>query len=658
MSLLPANDVASATKILDGLACTRGGCLCQTSRKRGHGLTHCPSHQDAKSSLNVSVVSGTVLLRCHAGCKQEDVIAVLRERRLWPEIKAIAIQAPIAYDYRNADGKLVYQVVRKPDKKFSQRHPDGNGGWVWNLTGTERVLYRLPELMADTNRAVFITEGEKDANRLASLGLIATCNSGGAGKWQTESAEILRDRTVYILPDNDQPGQEHGQAVAASLHGVAREVRIVELPGLPEKGDVSDWLDAGHILDELKALVKHTPVWTPVMQRITQTQASHSASTAGVMQAGRARLYDLGGYRADDDAAGTDWLIDSWLVRGEVHLTVAPEKLGKTTQQWWRIEAISRGSDYHGAAARAGRALVVTEMGPDGIRSLLADDGIEPDFRQVKVMFLDEIPPEERLPQIGDAIAEWRPDYLCLDPIDECFGLDERGIFNPALSGQAFDQLRQWARLGITIEGLYHVNNQGNVANSYKFRSKPDHLYRVRGTDPGDVTIEYRGRLRAIPRKRRLHGSGEDGYQVSVLATAPMGRPAKTRQLIREYLVQMITPQSVSDVAKGTGLKWDATKKGLERGCKAGDFRHLDGAGYSLLESDESPQYTSDHSFVPTGQNLEIRTDETLSLVKEPTFVRSGITDSEPCEICPVCDHLMIPSAKGVVCPHCNPALV
>jgi hypothetical protein len=150
------------------------------------------------------------------------------------------------YDYTDEHGEVLYQACRTNPKGFFQRRPDGEGGWEYKLNNVRRVLYRLPELLqADQAATVFVCEGEKDADALRNLGLVATTNAGGAGKWRYEYNEHLCGRNVVILPDNDEPGHEHGEQVSKSLSGVAASVKVVSLPGLPEKGDVSDWLKAG-----------------------------------------------------------------------------------------------------------------------------------------------------------------------------------------------------------------------------------------------------------------------------------------------------------------------------------------------------------------------------------------------------------------------------
>lgn len=259
---LSRDPVAQARRIVEAMACGRAGCGCGKASAMGTGLTHCPSHDDARPSLHVKVERGKLLLFCFTGsCPQEAVIAALRERGLWPGSRRDGHRPDgrivASYVYHDERGTPVFEVCRTADKRFPQRCP---GADTWGIQSIRRVLYRLPELMAaDPAEIVFICEGEKDADRLAGLGLTATTNSGGAGKWKPEYNEHLRGRHVAILPDNDDPGREHAQQVAASLKGIAAEVRILELPDLPDKGDVSDWLDTGGTAEELLELAQAVP---------------------------------------------------------------------------------------------------------------------------------------------------------------------------------------------------------------------------------------------------------------------------------------------------------------------------------------------------------------------------------------------------------------
>ena len=239
-------------------------------QQRGDSYTaRCPAHDDNRNSLSVSPGdSGGVVLHCHAGCAPQDVVQAvgLTMLALMPPRRPTNDRGRIVaeYPYHDEQGTLLYQSVRMEPKDFRQRTPLPDGKWLWKLNGVQRVLYRLPELLtADPSQAVYIVEGEKDVDRLRGLGLVATCNAGGAGKWKKAYSDDLAGRHVVILPDNDDAGRQHAAKVAASLQGKAASVKVVDLPDLPPKGDVSDWLDAGGTIDELRPLAESSVDWKP-----------------------------------------------------------------------------------------------------------------------------------------------------------------------------------------------------------------------------------------------------------------------------------------------------------------------------------------------------------------------------------------------------------
>lgn len=231
----------------------------------------CPAHDDRKPSLKIDIgKDGRILLKCFAGCETEDIVKAigLEMSNLFPsgdDEKTPKRQVAAVYNYRDENGNLLYQVCRTEPKGFFQRRPDGRGGWVKGLGDVKPVLYRLPELLqaVQSGETVFIPEGEKDVDNLARLGLAATTNPMGAGKWRPEFSDYLKNAEVIILPDADEAGRKHAQQVAQSLHGKAASVKVLELPDLPAKGDVSDWLAAGGTREELLRLVAETPEWKP-----------------------------------------------------------------------------------------------------------------------------------------------------------------------------------------------------------------------------------------------------------------------------------------------------------------------------------------------------------------------------------------------------------
>jgi hypothetical protein len=198
-----------------------------------------------------------------------------------------------AYDYRDEAGVLLFQVCRLDPKDFRQRKPAGPDRWDWSVKGVRQVPYRLPELIEDLGQGkqVFIVEGEKDVDRLRGLGVPATTNAGGAGKWSSDLTKVFAGADVVVIQDNDPqtvhpktgeflfhpdgrpklPGQDHAQSVAAALSGVEAKVRVLDLakvwPDMPLKGDVSDWLSGGGTVDALYDLAGSLTAWAPAAKR-------------------------------------------------------------------------------------------------------------------------------------------------------------------------------------------------------------------------------------------------------------------------------------------------------------------------------------------------------------------------------------------------------
>ncbi len=244
----------------------------------GQTLALCPFHSDNTPSLSICLEgSKRGLFNCFGCGAKGDVIDFIKHRRGCDFKTAIEELARFAgleatgnpwgarvvaeYDYQDADGKLIFQVVRLDPKSFRQRRPDGKGAWLWKTKGIKLVPYRLPEVLkADL---IFIVEGEKAADALAKLGLTATCSPGGAGKFRRQYSSFFKGKKVACLPDNDEPGRRHAVDVGNVLHGVAATFKVVELPGLQDKADVVDWLAGTGTREDLLALVEKASLWEP-----------------------------------------------------------------------------------------------------------------------------------------------------------------------------------------------------------------------------------------------------------------------------------------------------------------------------------------------------------------------------------------------------------
>jgi putative DNA primase/helicase len=323
-----------------------------TKREGNDWRCLCPGHDDHDPSLSITEKDGRVLFICRAGCSQNAVLDALHARGLWPQsgtrgTRNSGSRREVAtYNYHDANGTLRYQVIRYAPKGFSQRRSNGAANsWIPNMDGVERLPYRLPELLADPDATVFIAEGEKDCDNLVRHGLVATCNSSGAGNWQKEISHWFAGRDIVILPDNDDAGRSHAQDVANKLTGIAGSVRILELPGLPLKGDISDWLKAGGSTNELKRLAAAVPIFTG---RAINGHDSNAQSHCIPFKTGR-----------DFTLQKIEWLWRGWLARRKFHLLAGQKGDGKSTITFDLMACVSVGGKWpDGSQAPLGDVLI------------------------------------------------------------------------------------------------------------------------------------------------------------------------------------------------------------------------------------------------------------------------------------------------------------
>ncbi len=297
----------------------------------------CPVHGDNHNSLCIGIGDdGRLLVHCQAGCAIDDVLSAvsLARRDLFPSVNGngrhenhsngMNYEIIATYDYRDENGKLEFQVTRRKPKDFRQRRPNPDGeGWIKNVQCCRVLPFRLPELLPTAVATpVFTPEGEKDVVlSLDRIGLVATCNAGGALKWKAEHAKFLTGRNVVILPDNDDPGRQHGQQVARSLVGIAKSIKIVELPGLQPKGDVSDWIQAGGTKEQLLELVAAAPEWKPNSSAEDLPQSNGSTSDIRPI---------LIGQLIDENPRLNEPMVDGLIRVGETANIISVSKVGKS----------------------------------------------------------------------------------------------------------------------------------------------------------------------------------------------------------------------------------------------------------------------------------------------------------------------------------------
>jgi hypothetical protein len=239
-------------------------------------MARCPAHEDRNPSLSITeATDGKVLLRCHAGCSQEAVIAALRARGLWPERTRSLEPEPIIrrYEIRNLDGSLVASHERKdyPDgrKTFTWRDPSGKPG-LGGRPVAELPLYRTEKLRdLPPGSPVVVCEGEKATEAVEAMGLAAVGTVTGAnGCPVPEVLEVLRPFRVFLWPDNDPAGQRHMERVAEVLGQVGVTPLLLRWPEAPEKGDAYDFRQryGAEAKAKLQGLLEAAEPWEPKPQ--------------------------------------------------------------------------------------------------------------------------------------------------------------------------------------------------------------------------------------------------------------------------------------------------------------------------------------------------------------------------------------------------------
>jgi hypothetical protein len=320
--------------------------LYEARRSGSQWVAKCPAHEDRTASLSITQENGKTLFHCHAECTTENVLAAKGKtfRDLYTsngngaaptEKKIVKV-----YDYVDEQGVLRHQTVRYFPKSFSQRRPDGNGGWIWNLKGIDTVLYNLPEVLAAEN--VAIVEGEKDCESLRKIGIVATTSPMGAKNWKPEYAEYLRGKNLTLIPDQEKSGAGRGysEAIATSAIDKTKSLALCNLPdGIK---DVSDYLELFSPAS-LVELIKAAPPWRPGATEPTLG----SLSTAELFAAQDVKV---------------DWLAWPFAATGLTSILDALPKLGKTRFLLEGIHASLTKKPFLNLPTRPMRVIYISEQ--------------------------------------------------------------------------------------------------------------------------------------------------------------------------------------------------------------------------------------------------------------------------------------------------------
>lgn len=400
---------------------------------RGHGgqyMAKCPAHQDSKPSLSIGLgADNRILLKCQAGCATEDVVASLglEQRDLFAELRPGDVfptydapknnsRSPVVatYDFTDDNGQLIAQKLRRQDKSFTWRRPDGNGGWIYNRKGVPHRLFVAGKLEG----CIEVTEGEKDALTLHSLGFDAASGADGAGpgKWRKEYTEQLRGLHVCVFQDNDRVGMEYAAETCNALHGVAASVRLLDLskvwPEIPEHGDVTDLVTTfgpEAAAEKIATLMSTTKEWEPAAENEKKSILSCFKT-----------LDDF----QEEEAS---WLVPGWIPEGQITLMAADGGVGKTTLWCDVIAALSNGTncllDPPGYTRAPAKVVFLTTE--DSVRKKLRrklrlmganmQNIITPDFVGDKSGLLHKL--KFGSPELEEVLRHFKPIFCTFDPV-------------------------------------------------------------------------------------------------------------------------------------------------------------------------------------------------------------------------------------------------
>lgn len=251
-----------------------------TTERDGIFKVCCPAHDDTNPSLEITEKNGKVVFICRAGCSQENVIIALRERGIRPptdklyQKQSVKQKVVAQYYYRDENGKVIYwkerlepgKDGRKKDFRFRHTDPVTGADVFSHGKHNPHILYNRDKI--DDATLVHLFEGEKQADVATEWGFVGTSLDTGAKESLSDemktSLDALAGKNVALYPDNDLLGRTYMASVAKYLYGKVKKIKIVNLPNLPEKGDICDWkVIAGNDKALLLSILKELPEWTP-----------------------------------------------------------------------------------------------------------------------------------------------------------------------------------------------------------------------------------------------------------------------------------------------------------------------------------------------------------------------------------------------------------
>lgn len=487
-------------------------------------MAQCPAHNDRTPSL--AITRGTtqpVILNCHAGCPPDTILQALGAT--WADIsnprQPDTPAEPIHYTYTDTDGTILYRVVRTPDKRFWQQHPDPDTGQWTNGRGPHQpTLYRLPELVDAINRGdtIYVVEGEKDADTLYRHGHTATTNLGGAGKFTDHMADQLTGCVrVQIIADNDEPGHHHAHHIAQLL--TQRNIPH-NLWTVTHGKDISEHLGAGKPLNQLTPLTVDTTPPDPT------TDIAHLIN------------WDTFWTQQHDDE---QWIAWPLIPAGRTIALYAPAKAGKSTILLAVITAATTGQPPLGNTHTPQQPVNILyldyEMSTADLHERLVALGYGPgdNLTRLHYALLPSLPPLDT-PEGGKHLLELATRLNVHAVVVDTIGRAVEGEENSADTIRAFYRhtAQQLKAAGISVLRTDHTGkdtDKGQRGSSAK-ADDVDIVYKLTRNNTGVTLQRTHSRITWAPDNIPITYTETDNGTVTVIIAPRRTYPDGTQQLV------------------------------------------------------------------------------------------------------------------------------
>lgn len=423
---------------IESIANTLGG-----AKRTPEGyLCKCPCHDDKTASLSITQKeNGTYIYNCFAGCKWQDIQAeLLRIGAIQPRngVTYNKYDGAKFYIYKDTQGAILCRKVKMPDKKmWFERYESGQ--YIPGLNGMQVPLYNIQQVQSSS--VVYLCEGEKDAETLITRGYCATTNHAGAKSWHKDYTETLRNKTVIIIPDNDDAGRKRIDILTNALRASVNELYIFTPDGVEEHGDITDWIENGN--DPAR-----------ILQVAECVKKSHKVQTSVFTDA------------IFKELKAPDQILKGLFDRGDKIAIIGPAKTKKSFFSLQLAFSVATGTHFLGIQAPKKRRVLLVQYEIRDyhflrrVRNMAEGLGITIDDIENRIEFLNAREERPDIEQIQKYLEKNDFDLVIFDPFYKMFEGDESDVETIKSVLSIFDRITKKANCALVY---VHHDKKGST---------------------------------------------------------------------------------------------------------------------------------------------------------------------------------------------------